>query len=445
MTRIGLNAAETALAIQVERHRVAEAVAARDVVVQHLSTACKSVEEKAIIISNLQNEKAELEIRIAQVQNRAVAAAVSDNLNWPSSTEKGTVDQVCDLQILVQQLQDEIKSLKGQRAMEKVPSDDPPTYEEGQQDDPAVVFPPISRNNTPEKAVQLARQEALRVLREAQSNNPSRNASPGISMGKVPEQLRLIVQDFNELDISVTTPQPIRAEELIKSRNAILAALPLPTDIPSDSLKPIMIPPPFSLHEFLANAAGPLKNSTNPRVATAHRWSSVDVLGRMSKPTECFYNKDGKWYYAGIYKGIRLDDLTVTEWEHLSPETAQALIKETLAGRKNTSPQNIYETTQLYSAGALKLACVGLQCIGFNNTLYRTILEQASKCTQNGRWRDPFGPAETASGALWDSGLATTDATNTITAFSTFPGSEAFDSDDCNDPSAVALVDALTQ
>lgn len=117
----------------------------------------------------------------------------------------------------------------------------------------------------------------------------------------------------------------------------------------------------------------------------------VDVISKLDKPTECFYNKDGKWYYAGVYKALRLDDLTTQEFEQLSTETTQALVKETLAGRKNVSPQTVYETTQLYLAGALKVACVGLQCVGFNNLLYRTIIEQATRCAQTGRWRSPFG------------------------------------------------------
>ena len=72
-------------------------------------------------------------------------------------------------------------------------------------------------------------------------------------------------------------------------------------------------------------------------------------------------------------------------------QTSQALIKETLAARKNTSPQNFYETSQLYCAGALKIGCVGLQCIGFNNTLYRGLLEHAALCTHTGKWRTPAG------------------------------------------------------
>ena len=70
-------------------------------------------------------------------------------------------------------------------------------------------------------------------------------------------------------------------------------------------------------------------------------------------------------------------------------QTSQLLVKETIVSRKNTSPQNFYETSQLYAAGALKVACVGLQCIGFNNVLYRTI------CAQSGKWR---GSAEASSG-----------------------------------------------
>lgn len=78
------------------------------------------------------------------------------------------------------------------------------------------------------------------------------------------------------------------------------------------------------------------KCSTNPRVATAHRWTAVDVVARMNKPTgttlslrsatpitllsECFYSKDGTWYYAGIYKAFLMDTLNVKEWAELPTE-----------------------------------------------------------------------------------------------------------------------------
>ncbi|KIK47710.1 hypothetical protein CY34DRAFT_73516, partial [Suillus luteus UH-Slu-Lm8-n1] len=216
---------------------------------------------------------------------------------------------------------------------------------------------------------------------------------------------------------NVVEPLPLGdgPENSILARQALLATLPLPADIPDDALNPIFIPQPYTLHEFLGDASGTLKSSlsnyrvlgqlttywcpereehgylltpvfkcsTNPRVTTAHRWTAVDVIGTMDRPTECFYNKDGKWYYAGVYKAFRMDDLTTEEWEALSTETTQTLIKETLAGRKNLSPQNLYETGQLYAVGALRVACIGLQCVGFSSAMYRAVLEQAAL----GKWR----------------------------------------------------------
>lgn len=77
--------------------------------------------------------------------------------------------------------------------------------------------------------------------------------------------------------------------------------------------------------------------STNPRIATAHRWMAVDVIDCMDKPTgtvklpgraalmnnviaECFYNKDGVWYYAGTYEAFMMDVLSVKEWAQLPAE-----------------------------------------------------------------------------------------------------------------------------
>lgn len=74
------------------------------------------------------------------------------------------------------------------------------------------------------------------------------------------------------------------------------------------------------------------------------------------------------------------------------------IVRETLAGRKNTSPTVHYEVSQLYAAGALKVSCVGLQCVGFNSVLYNTILEQATKCQQSGRWKTNWaGPGQNVS------------------------------------------------
>jgi hypothetical protein len=55
-------------------------------------------------------------------------------------------------------------------------------------------------------------------------------------------------------------------EERVKTRHAILANLPIPSDIPPDSLKPIVISPPISLHEFLGNAPNVRRNLHRLRV-----------------------------------------------------------------------------------------------------------------------------------------------------------------------------------
>ncbi|KAI0062133.1 hypothetical protein BV25DRAFT_1991775 [Artomyces pyxidatus] len=406
------SAADTAIAVQIEKMRVTEAMAARDAVVHHLTRACQSVQEKSVAIEQLCRQKQELEDKLRQIEIRSPAGFQSNG------EQSHAMPEVAVLEETIRGLRDEIQALKRAKGRDNV--DDPPTYEEGN-----TQTLPLSRARTPENAVQFARQDALRVLREATFNNPSRIPSPQMLAGLPPDTPMILVQDQNELDMKVigaglSSAEP---EDSIKARHAILAALPLPTGVPSDALRPIVIPAPYTLQEFLANAAGPLRTSlsnyrifqqlttnwcpereehgyfltplfkcsTNPRVATAHRWMMADVIGKMDRPTECFYNKDGKWYYAGIYVALRLDDLTTKEWEQLSTETTQALIKETIAGRKNTSPQTVYEMGQLYSAGALKVACIGLQCIGFNNALYRTILDQANKCAQTGRWRSPFG------------------------------------------------------
>ena len=80
----------------------------------------------------------------------------------------------------------------------------------------------------------------------------------------------------------------------------------------------------------------------------------------------------------------------------------QALVKQTLAARKNTTPQNVYETGQLYAAGALRVGCIGLQCVGFSLAVYTQLMEAAERCVQTGRWRSAQGGATGGGpGSIW--------------------------------------------
>ncbi|TFK85361.1 hypothetical protein K466DRAFT_588151 [Polyporus arcularius HHB13444] len=397
------------MVIRLERLRVQEALNARDVAVDRLASACASVREKTSAVDNLREEKERLQ----------------DQLNVLGSKDRGEVDKE-NRSVTVETagredcvVPEPLKSIEDRFALLQV--DDvglggwnggmafnlkiPSTYEF---EAPQAAYTPTS--------------DVLRDASNAAVNHPPPPQSPFDALS--PPGLDTPDSPWTPFEGSrqVTLPT-LNTSEKIEARYSVLASLPLPSGVPEDSLTPVLIPPPYTLHDFIGTTSGLLryqlgnyrvfqqstttwcpdreehgyylaplfKCSTNPRVTTAHRWAADDVDATLDIPTECFFNKDGKWYYAGIYKPFRLEDLCSQEWECLSTETSSALIKETLAARKNTSPQNIYETSQLYSAGALKVACIGLQCIGFNNTLYRGLLEHAALCTHTGKWRMPTG------------------------------------------------------
>ncbi|OAX36736.1 hypothetical protein K503DRAFT_857807 [Rhizopogon vinicolor AM-OR11-026] len=381
--------AELTLIIEMERMRVAEVIAARDTVVHRLEDAYTSVRQKAATIDRLQREIEDLKRsstpatsatgeRVSFAQLPAQDAAISSKIQQPALVEACVANGSC-------------KSASAQVSTWQAPLDTPERPTTGLPRTP----PPGCRSET--------RCDLALFSPSLQSNY----------RGRIENHFDLRhfeADDFYHPNVPGPLMLGDRPDNSILTRQALLASLPLPVDIPDDALSPILIPPPFTLHEFLGNASGTLKLSlsnyrilgqattywcpereehgyllapvfkccTNPRVTTAHRWTAVDVIGTMNMPTECFYNKDGKWYYAGVYEAFRMDDLTMQEWEALSTETTQALIRETLAGRKNVSPQNLYETGQLYIAGALRVACIGLQCVGFSTEMYRAVLEQAT-------------------------------------------------------------------
>ncbi|CAK5268255.1 unnamed protein product [Mycena citricolor] len=384
---------EMVLEVEVERKRATEALSARDAAIQRLSEAYVSLRQKMCIIDRLQQQSC---------QGKAA----------PN-------EQVLALESTIKSLREELAA-----AVSKVSA-----------------------------ATEIAQTTAT------QENGIDHTAPGGVPLYRPFSALDIKTSDTPISQHILYSPDQLNEpEDLIKARHDFLMTMPLPAEPPDDTLKPILLPPPFTLHEFLANATGrasplfrvptgpsaraheaprlnnyrvfqepttswcpereehgymlmPLfKCTTNPRVTTAHRWNVIDVTGRMSKPTECFYNKDGNWYYAGVYKGFRMADLTPKEWDALSAETTQALVKETIAGRKNTSPQNIYETSQLYSCGALRVACVGLQCVGFNKPLYHAILDQAAKCALvAGKWKSAATAgmvSGAAAGASLNAGLS---------------------------------------
>ncbi|KAF7972252.1 hypothetical protein HWV62_18564 [Athelia sp. TMB] len=347
-------AAEMSLEIQMERMRVTEAISARDNVVKRLVDAHVSIRQKVAVIDRLEAEQIELRRKLFDLKGlRDEAVEEADTSSNP---------EIERLQRVIDGLRDEVKSLKEFRLEHRKNIGDPPP---GYEVNSAKVIPSLIEDvrRTSSETSEPSR-VPFRVLRNNSATSID-NLQSNASNVSTPNPHFPLASSGHRIS-------PDDTEHMMTIRHAILAALPIPIEIPmDDALSPVNIPPPFTLHEFLGTTTG-----TDWRAPI----TALDSLSLMESLTECFYNKDGKWYYAGIYTAFRLEDLTIKEWEALSDETTQLLVKETLAARKNTSPQNHYEVSQLYAAGALKIACVGLQCVGFNNALYRTI------CTQTAKW-----------------------------------------------------------
>jgi len=56
-------------------------------------------------------------------------------------------------------------------------------------------------------------------------------------------------------------------------------------------------------------------HETTNRYACQFEQAFVDSCG-----AECFYNREGLWYYAGSYQAFQLEDLTLKEWAELPTE-----------------------------------------------------------------------------------------------------------------------------
>lgn len=262
-----------AIEIQLEKLRVTEAMSARDVLVYKLSDAYTSIREKTDLIDRLQ-----------QALNAAMGATVNTpstgfstlQQNWNQSTDiNGLQTQVADLEALIQDLRVGSRNTMGP----------PPRYEEedGKSGSPTTI---------------------LDIQAISASTSPLAVSTP-ILPGPPREER------------SVQTLISEEPEDMVNGRFSVLASIPLPENPPDDTLKPIVLPPTCTLHEFLSSTSGMLRNllgnyrvlqslttkwcpsreehgyfyspifkcSTNPRVTTAHRWQQVDVTARMKQPT----------------------------------------------------------------------------------------------------------------------------------------------------------------
>ncbi|KAF8830921.1 hypothetical protein HHX47_DHR1000012 [Lentinula edodes] len=422
------NVVEMAINIAAERDKADDAIKARDAAVQRLTDAYISIEQKLEIIGRLQNQHQTFDMLMkSSCKSPKESAGVSPSLLEADKLQTETAE----LEGLVDDLRREVKLLK--RTIAAVECDSPQALN-GSAMKSQFTAPALSRTSSNLSVMSFAAAVCpAKTVGELQENDsdltivssaPSEEAEDIINArNKLLATLPLPEEAPDDALKPIIIPTPyVNLYEFLASVPGVSITFSPPPCCSEPRLTafPTKVSPRLvgrfhifgidahcfdDLFRYSLSNYGVLhqlttswcpqreehgyyltpvfKCNTNPRVATAHRWATADVMSKICKPAECFYNKDGVWYYAGVYKAFRLNDLTVMEWEALSSETTQAIVKETIEGRKNTSAQNIYEVTQLYAAGALKVAVIALQCVGFNQSMYHLLLEHASNCTSS--------------------------------------------------------------
>ncbi|KAL0947746.1 hypothetical protein HGRIS_013826 [Hohenbuehelia grisea] len=336
-------AADMAIELQVARMNAAEALYARDAAVRLLGAYNRQFK------------------RLSGVEEDLNVHCSGEPIVSPPShvahieEQRKLNEHIAKQDVIIKRLAEELKSTsmkltaatKSQFGM----VDPPPCYEDNGPAQALDARPPFARNETARISPTTLHVVPPFLPRSASQGALPTSSHPNTAADMQPKTPNIETNSENGVHVEpkISAADPLQR---IKARNDILSALPLPTEGPHDDLEPIIIPAPFTLHEFLATSSGYLRNtlsnyrvlqelttswcpsseehgyfltpvfkcSTNPRVVTAHRWSTVDVLNRLGKPTDCFYHKDGCWYYAGLYKAFRMDDLSVKEWEALSSE-----------------------------------------------------------------------------------------------------------------------------
>lgn len=254
-----------AIEIQLERMRVVEALTARDTVVQRLTDAHVSIRQKAARIDCLELELEELWRRLSTAKD-------------PCQDDHEIINNQTDLEMerlqkTIDSLREELRLLKEGRVDNGKPSSDPPPrYEEGKEESAEVcllcsVFcflfcfcdcsspPKLSSpfQNDIEKAAIPKPGPSLHFTQENADTVGGLSYS-AVIRSDIPIGAQGLPQGkVNTTSIASTSDEP---QDRISVRHSILAALPIPSDIPEDALKPITIPAPFNLHEFLGNTTG---------------------------------------------------------------------------------------------------------------------------------------------------------------------------------------------
>ena len=110
-----------------ERMRAAEAIAARDVIAQHLSLACKSIRDKSAAIDTLRQQNKYLEDILKE---QTSAYALSNSALGLQSEQPSPAGQAATCTGLIDEnARAESNAMKEQLSSNLVAEDEPPKYE----------------------------------------------------------------------------------------------------------------------------------------------------------------------------------------------------------------------------------------------------------------------------------------------------------------------------
>jgi hypothetical protein len=123
------SAAESAIAIQMERMRATEAIAARDVIAQHLSLACKSIREKATIIDTLRQQNKYLEDILKEHNSTFVSAPATSVLASQSEQPPPAGQEVSCALSIDGNSKAKNSALKDPLSTDIIAEEEPPKYE----------------------------------------------------------------------------------------------------------------------------------------------------------------------------------------------------------------------------------------------------------------------------------------------------------------------------
>ncbi|THH31866.1 hypothetical protein EUX98_g2304 [Antrodiella citrinella] len=210
------------LDVHLDKLHVVDALTARDVAVYRLQSACASIRAKEQTIHKLEREKDEMKMSLDFLDT----ANRSKETTEVFAAQRGKLlDKISSLEAANKALKLDVDVLRTKQ--ESMSALDTPRFNE-MAEQTLKGFPFVEEDSEVLSEVKIAIPTAVTPV--------------------LPQEPNVF-----------TTDDTMEPEERMKARHAILADLPIPSNMPTDTLIPIVIPPPFSIHDFLGTVQGDLK------------------------------------------------------------------------------------------------------------------------------------------------------------------------------------------